>query len=125
MKYYRISIAVALITIFILVGYIFYQDTPARTKQLKALQSNNQLLQQEVDDLSFKHNVSLLGNKQLRDEISLLRTYEEAYPDMIDILTYSLTYINYLQMRMGEVDMAYPEFIVRAVLQDLIAEGIE
>lgn len=131
-KPFWITIIILFIFILILGGYIFHNNIPARSRELRALRQEVGLQQQKIDDLSFQLGASKLANNQLRLdiadrdlEITRLEAHELAYSDMVDIFKYSLTYINYLQLRMTEYGVSFPGFIVRDIMREIIIEGIE
>jgi hypothetical protein len=131
-QWIKILIAGLMIICIILIVYIASYNIPDLIAENKELRADNRVLQQEVNDLSFQYTTAKLANDGLRLdmadrelEIISLQAHKMAYEDMTTLLEYSLTYINYLQMRMGQNGIEYPTFIVRAVVRDIIMEGIE
>jgi hypothetical protein len=132
-NYKNILIIGLTIIIAILITYIAYNNMPDLVAENKELRADNRVLQQEVNDLSFQYTTAKLANDGLRLdmadrelEIISLQAHKMAYEDMTTLLEYSLSYINVLQIRLQQAgDYGYPEFIVRAVVRDIITEGIK
>ena len=114
------------------ISYIAFYDMPGMVKEIKGLKTEVKAQGEMLEDQNFDLTALSIKNKHLRldivdMEIEMITLKAEgiAYDDMIEILEYCVTYINYLQMRMGEYGITYPEFIVRSIVRDLIMEGIE
>ena len=114
------------------ITYIAFYDMPGMVDEIKDLKveltANKEMLKDQNLDLaalSIKNKHLRLDIADMEIEMITLKAEGMAYGDMISILEYCVSYINYLQMRMGQHGIAYPEFIVRSVVRDLIMEGIE
>jgi len=133
-NYKNILIIGFTIIIAILITYIAYNNIPDLVAENRQLRADNITLKNKLYDLSFKYTVSQLANKQLRLDIAdaklditALQVHEQAYDDMIEMFEYSLTYINYLQIRFETMhnDYGYPKFVIRRLMNEIIAEGVE
>ena len=114
------------------ISYIAFYDMPGMVKEIKGLKTEVKAQGEMLKDQNFDLTALSIKNQHLRLdiaelelEIMTLKAEGMAYGDMISILEYCVSYINYLQMRMGQHGITYPEFIVRIVVRDLIMEGIE
>jgi hypothetical protein len=138
MKYWLISIGIALAIIAILITYIAYNNMPDLIAENKQLRADNRHLQQEINDLSFQYTALKLNYYDMeldlygaRLEVVQLKARDRGYDKLVELIEIislkSLDYINTLQIRLMEVndDYGYPKFIYRDILMEIITEGIK
>ena len=113
------------------ISYIAFYDMPGMVKEIKGLKTEVKAQGEMLKDQNFDLTALSIKNQHLRLdiaelelEIMTLRAEGMAYDDMISILEYCITYIHYLQVRMQENNINYPEFIIKNILDELIVEGV-